>query len=545
MGKNSHSGHTARQCKAYAMLPATSDALLRTAANLPSINIPCTVETTQKNYKGEDMQEKIRVGLRYGILFSLWFCTAASAQENPLGQPLLDGDGNIREDAFIRIPLRPEDEKYADIDGLWMKQVLGELLQFSQNDKNSGRLFWGRNLGTEAHELSQDWAQQKFRELGLEDVYRRSFALDPVWQMNHWSITFRQGEREFTLPSSRPPEKALSTSSQASSYELMWLGTGTEADYLGRDVRAKAVLIQDIPRPGTLRHSIRTEDALERAYAHGAGAVGIVYGISDNFAVWQRTGDRPGFNLGYEDGVRLREILGSGKTVSVSLDYQSELISGRSGDSVLGVLPGSGDENVIIIAHIDGYFDSASDNASGIAVMMGLIRHFAQIPQAQRTRNLIFMSSLGHHSGPGARWLHDEKDSALANTAMLINLEHVALVRTKYWGPKLRKMNAVSPMRWWLWGSEKVLDIVLDSFQSFNVAVTGDMEDRASGEMGAVARDITSLQVITSPEIKHTEQDTADWVPAVGLEQIARAYAKIIDGIDNLPLDELRPAFNN
>ena len=491
------------------------------------------------------MQGKTTVQICCAMIVSILFCSTASAQENPLGQPLLDAAGNIREDAFIRIPLRAEDQKYADIDGLWMKQVLGELIQFSRDDRNSGRLFWGRNLGTSAHELSQNWAEQTFRELGLEDINRRSFALEPVWQLTRWSIEFIRGENVFTLPSSRPPEKTLSTSTRGSTYDLIWLGTGTEADYLGRDVTGKAVLIQDIPRPGTLRHSIRSEDALERAYAHGAAAVGIVYGISDNFAVWQRTGGRPGFNIGYADGVRLRELLGAGARISVHLNYQSALILGRNGDSVLGVLPGSSDENVIIIAHIDGYFDSASDNASGVAVMMGLIKHFAQIPRSQRRRNLIFMSSLGHHSGPGARWLHDEKDSALANTAMVINLEHVALVRTKYWGPSLRKMNAVSPMRWWLWGSEQLLDIVLDSFQSFNVAVTGDMENRASGEMAAVARDITSLQVITSPEIKHTEQDTAEWVPAVGLEQIARAYAKIIDGANALHIDELRPALGN
>ena len=43
-----------------------------------------------------------------------------------------------------------------------------------------------------------------------------------------------------------------------------------------------------------------------------------------------------------------------------------------------------------------------------------------------------------------------------------------------------------------------------------------------------MARDVPTIQVITSPEIKHTEQDTPDWVPAVGLGQIARAYARII-----------------
>ena len=102
---------------------------------------------------------------------------------------------------------------------------------------------------------------------------------------------------------------------------------------------------------------------------------------------------------------------------------------------MIGTLPGNSDENIIILSHIDGYFDAASDNASGMAVMMGLIKHFAAIPQEQRQRNLIFMSSLGYHSGPGARWLRDEADTALKDTALLINLEHVAIVRTKYWGP--------------------------------------------------------------------------------------------------------------
>ena len=29
--------------------------------------------------------------------------------------------------------------------------------------------------------------------------------------------------------------------------------------------------------------------------------------------------------------------------------------------------------------------------------------------------------------------------------------------------------------------------------------------------------------------MKHTEQDTEEWVPAVGLEPIARVYARIVN----------------
>jgi hypothetical protein len=164
------------------------------------------------------------------------------------------------------------------------------------------------------------------------------------------------------------------------------------------------------------------------------------------------------------------------------------------------------------------------------------------VPRAQRRRNIRFLGSAGHHGGPGTRWLHDNKDTALARTTLMINLEHVAAVRTKYWGYEMRKTTAVSPMRWWVWGSPKLLDIALESFARFNVAVTADMDPGASGEMGSIARDAPSMQVITSPEVKHTEQDTEGWVPAVGLAQISRAYAKIIDEVNKLDRKEVLPS---
>jgi hypothetical protein len=63
-----------------------------------------------------------------------------------------------------------------------------------------------------------------------------------------------------------------------------------------------------------------------------------------------------------------------------------------------------------------------------------------------------------------------------------------------------------------------------------------------AGEMSRLAQILPSMQVITSPEIKHTEQDTPEWIPAVGLEQITRAYARIIDGLNELERGEILPA---
>jgi hypothetical protein len=170
------------------------------------------------------------------------------------------------------------------------------------------------------------------------------------------------------------------------------------------------------------------------------------------------------------------------------------------------------------------------------------MEHYAKLPQSQRRRNIRFMGSAGHHGGPGTAWLHEARETELGKTALLINLEHVAAVRTKYWGDHLRQTTGVSPMRWWVWGSQSLLDISLASFSHFNVGITADMDTGASGEIGGIARDAPSIQVITSPEVKHTEQDTPEWVPSSGLEQIARAYARIIDDVNKLDRRQILPA---
>jgi len=465
----------------------------------------------------------------------------ARAQENPLGQPLLDASGNIRDDAFIHIPLRSDDARYGDIQAGQLQDWLIEVDAISLADRDAGNLFWGRNVGTEGHEATQAWVERYFRQYGLSDVHHEEFDVDPIWNPTSFNISFTAAGRTFELESARPPEGAESTPSGGLEFELVWVGGGSDADYLGRDVRGKAVLVQDVPLPGTLRHTLSLEGVVQRAYGKGAAAVGIFYGISDNFAVWQRTGSGPGFNVGYEDGMRLRELLGQGERVTVRLRMETEQLSGRTAASVWGTLPGQSEEEILVIAHMDGYFQAALDNASGLAVMIGLLDHFARIPPSERRRTIRFLGSVGHHGGPGTRQLASNPETRLANTVFAINLEHVAVARTKYWGPKLRLMNAVSPMRWWLWGSPAALDVVLDAFNRFNVGVTGDLETGASGEMGRMARLVPSMQVITSPEIKHTEQDTPEWIPAVGLEQITRAYARIIDGLNRLDRRQIEP----
>jgi hypothetical protein len=282
----------------------------------------------------------------------------------------------------------------------------------------------------------------------------------------------------------------------------------------------------------------------------------VVYGISDNFAIWQglgRAGEgtpaqqtaitTPGFFMGFQDGKVIRDLIGAGQSVKLKMKVSVEMKDGLTSSNVWGTLPGTTDENIIILAHQDGYYEASLDNASGQSVMMTLLDYFSQIPKAQRRRSITFVATASHHVGsPGTKWMHDNRATALAKTALMINCEHVSVSDTKYWNGTLRKANVVAPRRWWINGSERLFDTVLKSYAIFGVGLIADMDPNASGDMGVVAKDIPSIQIIRSPVTKHTDDDKPEWVPAAGLEAVARSYARIIDEVNKLDRSQLTTA---
>ena len=50
------------------------------------------------------------------------------------------------------------------------------------------------------------------------------------------------------------------------------------------------------------------------------------------------------------------------------------------------------------------------------------------------------------------------------------------------------------------------------------------------------------MQLIRSPEHKHTDLDVPELVSGAGMEAVARAFAKIVDGVNTLTLEETLPA---
>ena len=103
-----------------------------------------------------------------------------------------------------------------------------------------------------------------------------------------------------------------------------------------------------------------------------------------------------------------------------------------------------------------------------------------------------------------------------------------------------QRANTASALRYYLNGSSRLSDIMFDAFRTFGVATFPDAGN-GQGEMNAAKNDAPSLQILRSPDDKHSDQDTIDWVPAVGLEAVTRAYAKIIDQVNRFERAQLLP----
>ena len=460
----------------------------------------------------------------------------------------LDAYGEVRDEVFdyMRMPLSEEDRIYGNIDGGHVKEMLNEVVAISRRSRADGNRNWGRQAGTKYEVMTADLAESKFRALGME-VNRVPFPIAPQWMYRDWNVTAQGSGKTLSFPTVFPPRRSGAPPNPATTIptpldlEAVWVGLGTAADFAGEDVRGKAVVFQSINAPGAMGSSERWENVGPRAEEMGAALLIGIFGYSENLMVMERlgTGRLPGFWMGYEDGRELRDLIAEGP-VRIAASMDVDIVEGLTSPSQYGTLPGMSDETIIVTAHMDGWFDAALDNASGMAVMMALAEHFARRPREERRRTMIFVATAGHHIGsPNSPYMRDQ--GMLENTALLLNCEHIAPAEFLRWGTEFRRTTGITPRRWWVHGSDQLLDLTLDAYRTFGVSIVGPMHEAMTGETGRISRDAPSIQLIRSPEHKHTDMDIPALVPSVGIEAVARAFAKIVDGVNELTLAEVRP----
>ena len=489
-----------------------------------------------------------------------WFCLSmpfASAQSNAIDPRIAlpsaciapsEQTGGLEfapDSSYLQ--LSSENQAYASIDGERMKRLVEEQAEIARRYRDAGNQYWGRIIGTSADHETADWMMEELRRVGVENLRLDSISLPTQWLPQSWEIAVEVEGKVTELSSAWPAYGSVGTSSMGESLELIDVGLGMATDFHGRDVRGKAVILHSIATSSTVFNSVRRIGALERAEEQGAAAIFIVLELPGNLqtAFYDVGTSVPTFSFGSEDGALLQRMLteaASIEAVEIQVQMVVDNLEGLSTSSVRGEVPAASPdaEKIVIVAHRDAYFEGAADNASGVATALELMRYFAQIPQAERKRTLEIIGTPGHHNiaRTGFSWLSQNRDSILDNTVLLINAEHTAHALIDRFGDDLCSTNASGPFSWRINGSNQLASLTLQAFDEFGVprwAETGG----PVGEISPLANIIPSIVFMHAGPLLHTNIETTEAIPAVSLEATTKAYARIIERINDMSLSEL------
>jgi peptidase M28-like protein len=494
----------------------------------------------------------MRAILAFAALATLALAAAAQ-QPAPLRLPAPEPAPAVYplDDALLQWPLPASGQAYADIDGRRLHRYVVDQAAIARRYRDQGHpQFWGRITGTSADAESARWLADHFTRIGLIDVRVQPIDLPPQWMPQSWTITAASGSTTLQLDRSAAPAYASpGTPPEGIDVDAVWAGTGSEADFAGRDVRGKAVFVFSMALPGSMNNTSTAEGVPKRAEAHGAAALFEIIALPGNMrnVLYPARVNIPVFALGMEDGYAVRDLIGQAKDraprVRIRLDVRQ--VPNQKSALVWGTLPGATDETIYVMAHRDGWFDAATDNASGVATLIGLAEHFAKAPPARRRRTMVFVGLDGHHNdaGVGRMWMVAHKNELFAKTALAINAEHTSTIQTYFYGERIRRTNAYTAQMWYAGGPSrpKLQDLAIRAFREFGVTTYAEPEQAPPpGDLGRFFRFVPGVDAGDFNMYFHTDGETPETVPWTGLEASTRAYARIVDGVNGLELKDLQ-----
>jgi hypothetical protein len=450
--------------------------------------------------------------------------------------------------------LAPSEQEYGSIEGDHLKRYVTELTAISRRYRDNGHpQFWGRLIGTESDEESAQWMLEKLRKIGLTDVHQQMFDMPPQWMSQSWSVTAEAPGKTLRIDTAQPTYLSPDTPPEGLDLEGVYVGLASDADLaMSPDVLGKAVFFYS--SDNSARTAGISEGAMKRLSDRGAASVFAIPAIGGNKRIqFYPTGiPVPSFSVGQKDGLDVRDLIGraGGRSVRIKIHLDVKRVPNLRTSTVWGSLPGTTDETVYIVAHRDGWFEGANDNAAGVATLLGVAEYFAKIPQQKRRRTIIFVGTSGHHNGTAESiaWLAQHKE-LFAKAALIFNCEHTGSLELS---PN-QAANAPATYRWYAGGTARVAEIAIKAMDAFGLPTFPQSSPRPLGaEITRFYQYAPSIELINSGTLLfnsgyvwHSDQETDDTISTTGLAAVARTYAKIITDTDSIPLRDLRMAENS
>ena len=483
----------------------------------------------------------VAVGLGAALALGVRFLPANAAGQGQ-GTPPQASPAPV----FQKWPLPAAGQAYAAIDGQRLWRYVREKGDTAERYRDQGHpQFWGIIAGTSGDAEDAQWMLKQYQRIGLSDTRIQPVNFfHPQWSAESWEVTATAAGKTTSLASAQPAYATPSTEGKILDLPAVYAGLGSEADFAGRDVRGKAVVLFKDGARGA-------GDAFRRAQDKGAAVILSADPRGGNYSYqsYRMNTTIPTFNLGTQDGVTLRDAIAKaqgGEAARIKVRLDAKWVPDQKSYLVWGTLPGATDETIYVIAHRDGWFHASGDNASGVATMLGLAEYYARIPQSQRRRTMIFIGTDGHHannpSGYGREWLAANREKLFSKTALMINAEHPSQALTH--GGTAGWTESIVPLQWYAGEASRpqLTKIAAAAFHEFGVPLWDQPSPAPpSGDILPFFGFLPGV-VIQSNDFMymHTSGDSPANVAPSGLEAATRAYARIIDEVNTLALSELQ-----
>ncbi len=496
-----------------------------------------------------------------------WFGVTMPPVFEPHVPPVIVGDRGV---APAVVP--PGEEAFRALTGDALRADLGAIVQFSrtsreQRELGSGQL-WGRITGFPSGHDTVSWAARQFEDADIDDVRRQPFYQtdgSEFWLPLSWEMrlvgdpVFGAGTQDLVLttamplaPSEVPPEGLVAP--------LVHVGFGAAAELAQIDVRGKVAVLHVTPQGHLV---FERGAAVPRARTlFERGAVGVINVIdlpgNERARDFSNCGG-PCFNLGGRDGRFLETVMdraaeaGALDRMRIRMSLETTRRSGLSAHNAIAVIPGSErpDETIIINAHADAWFDGAGDNGDGLAVLVGLARHFATEADPPR-RTLVFVASAGHHS-PGMNGPRNfvAMNPTFAESAVLaLNIEHVAqrnlsparsvaddgyreFVADAGEAPIVAGVSNEAPF---------LENLFRRGVERYGTNFVSGPSTMASGEGGGYrSLKVAIVTTMQAPPLYHTSGEVPEVISVPGLERRACFLAFFLKQVDVAPWEQLNP----
>lgn len=337
--------------------------------------------------------------------------------------------------------------------------------------------------------------------------------------------------------------------------ELVAVGRGTSADYAGRDVAGKIVLIEGLaaPQPVTT--------------AEGAGAAGAVFINDSNFhqmivtPVWGtptpdtvgRIPNIPVVSVRRQDGDKLIALCTAGAP-RVHLETTVDTYWARL-PVVVGTFHGAEepDRFVMLAGHIDSWFHGAIDNAAANATTLECMRILSSHKdRLKRGFRVVIWSGHSHGRYAGSTWYADNFWEELYDKCVAyVNVDSTGAMQATLYEEILAMPETSSLAR------DVIADLTGQTAEVNRVGRAGDQSFWGIG-IPSVFMSLSRVPVETAPELSrtmgtltgrkksgqawfwHTEFDTIDKVDLDVLSLDTKIYLSTIFRLmtsDVLPFD--------